>query len=159
MSLAGPSRLRGDSKASGSRQGSRRAGPRSSAVAPTGVAAAQRLWNDGHRRHAVAAAAEAVSGQMKQLTDRNDAPDTSLWQQAFSKDEPLEGKPRLRWPGDTSDQDVKMNGRRNTQRDQRRQGHAANIRRQYGPYGRCVAPPSALPSGWFSSSRTRPTPD
>lgn len=88
-------------------------------------AAAQRLWNDGHRRHAVAAAAEAVSGQMKQLTDRNDAPDTSLWQQAFSKDEPLEGKPRLRWPGDTSDQDVKMNGRRNTQRDQRRQGHAA----------------------------------
>lgn len=52
-------------------------------------AAAQRLWNDGHRRHAVAAAAEAVSGQMKQLTDRNDAPDTSLWQQAFSKDEPL----------------------------------------------------------------------
>lgn len=110
-------------------------------------AAAQRLWNDGHRRHAVAAAAEAVSGQMKQLTDRNDAPDTSLWQQAFSKDEPLEGKPRLRWPGDTSDQDVKMNGRRNTQRDQRRQGHAANIRRQYGPYGRCVAPPSALPFG------------
>lgn len=84
---------------------------------------------------------------MKQLTDRNDAPDTSLWQQAFSKDEPLEGKPRLRWPGDTSDQDVKMNGRRNTQRDQRRQGHAANIRRQYGPYGRCVAPPSALPFG------------
>jgi hypothetical protein len=159
MSLAGPSRLRGDSKASGSRQGSRRAGPRSSAVAPTGVAAAQRLWNDGHRRHAVAAAAEAVSGQMKQLTDRNDAPDTSLWQQAFSKDEPLEGKPRLRWPGDTSDQDVKMNGRRNTQRDQRRQGHAATYAASMARMDGAWRRPRRYPSGWFSSSRTRPTPD
>lgn len=70
-------------------------------------AAAQRLWNDGHLRLAVAAAAEAVTGQMKQLTERNDAPDTSLWQQAFSKDQPESGKPRLRWPGDPSDQDVK----------------------------------------------------
>ena len=70
-------------------------------------AAAQRLWNDGHRRQAVAAAAEAVSGQLKQLTGRNDASDTSLWQQAFSTDAPVEGKPRLRWSGDPSDQDVK----------------------------------------------------
>jgi uncharacterized protein (TIGR02391 family) len=70
-------------------------------------AAAQRLWNDGHLRLAVAAAAEAVTGQMKQLTGRNDAPDTSLWQQAFSKDQPEPGKPRLRWPGDPTDQDVK----------------------------------------------------
>jgi hypothetical protein len=31
-------------------------------------AAALRLWNDGHRRLAVAPAAEAVTGQMKQLT-------------------------------------------------------------------------------------------
>jgi len=70
-------------------------------------ASAQRLWNDGHRRHAVAAAAAAVSGQMKQLTERNDAPDTSLWQQAFSDNEPVQGKSRLRWPGDPADQDVK----------------------------------------------------
>jgi uncharacterized protein (TIGR02391 family) len=69
--------------------------------------AAQRLWNDGHLRHAVAAAAEAVTGQMKQLTGRNDAPDTSLWQQAFSNAPSEPGKPRLRWPGDPSDQDVK----------------------------------------------------
>ncbi|SDO31587.1 Protein of unknown function (Hypoth_ymh) [Cryobacterium flavum] len=69
--------------------------------------AAQRLWNDGHLRHAVSAAAEAVSGQMKQLTRRNDAPDTSLWQQAFAKDTPQIGKARLRWPGDQADQDVK----------------------------------------------------
>lgn len=58
--------------------------------------AAQRLWNDGHLRHAVSAAAEAVSGQMKQLTDRNDAADTSLWQQAFAQDAPRPGKARLR---------------------------------------------------------------
>jgi len=70
-------------------------------------ASAQRLWNDGHRRQAVAAAAEAVSGQMKQLTDRNDGTDTSLWQQAFSERGPVEGKPRLRWPGDPADQDVR----------------------------------------------------
>lgn len=70
-------------------------------------AAAQRLWNDGHLRQGVAAAAEAVSGQMKQLTGRNNATDTSLWQQAFAAAEPQEGKPRLRWPGDPDDQDVK----------------------------------------------------
>ncbi|MER8026725.1 TIGR02391 family protein [Glutamicibacter protophormiae] len=70
-------------------------------------AAAQRLWNDGHLRQAVAAAAEAVSGQMKQLTGRNDAGDTSLWQQAFSSASPQKGKPRLRWPGESEDQDVK----------------------------------------------------
>lgn len=70
-------------------------------------AASQRLWNDGHVRLAVAAAAEAVTGPMKQLTGRNDAPDTSLWQQAFSKEQPEPGKPRLRWPGDPTDQDMK----------------------------------------------------
>jgi hypothetical protein len=70
-------------------------------------AAAQRLWNDGHLRQAVAASAEAVSGQMKQLIGRNNASDTSLWQQAFAIADPQEGKPRLRWPGDSDDQDVK----------------------------------------------------
>jgi hypothetical protein len=70
-------------------------------------AAAQRLWNDGHLRQAIAAAAEAVNGQMKQLTGRNNASDTSLWQQAFATADPQEGKPRLRWQGDSDDQDVK----------------------------------------------------
>jgi hypothetical protein len=70
-------------------------------------AAAQRLWNDGHLRHAIAAACEAVTGQMKHLTRRGDAPDTSLWQQAFSKDAPQAGKSRLRWPGVPDDLDVK----------------------------------------------------
>lgn len=70
-------------------------------------ASAQRLWNDGHLRHAVSTAAEAVSGQMKQLTQRKDASDTSLWQQAFASDQPREGKARLRWPGNVENQDVK----------------------------------------------------
>ena len=52
-------------------------------------------------------AAESVSGQMKQLTDRNDAPDTSLWQQAFAQGAPQAGKTRLKWPGDQANQDVK----------------------------------------------------
>jgi len=68
---------------------------------------AQRLWNDGHLRQAVSAAAEAVSGQMKELTNRRDASDTSLWQQAFAQDAPRPDKLRLRWPGDQADQDVK----------------------------------------------------
>lgn len=69
-------------------------------------AAAARLWNDGHLRLAVAAAAEAVSGQMKQLTGRNDASDTQLWQQAFAQAAPQPDKPRLRWPGKPTDQTV-----------------------------------------------------
>lgn len=69
--------------------------------------AAQRLWNDGHAREAVRAAAETASFNMKQLTGRSDADDTSLWQQAFS-DKPAEpGKPRLRWRGDPTDLNVK----------------------------------------------------
>ncbi|WP_157884289.1 TIGR02391 family protein [Arthrobacter alpinus] len=59
--------------------------------------AAQRLWNDCRFRHAMAAAAEDVSGQMKQLTCRNDVPDTSFWQQAFLNATAEPGKPRLRW--------------------------------------------------------------
>lgn len=69
--------------------------------------AAQRLWNDGHPREAVRAAAETVSLNMKRLTDRSDADDTSLWQQAFSDKPPEPGKPRLRWKGDPTNLNVK----------------------------------------------------
>lgn len=44
---------------------------------------------------------------MKHLTNRNDASDTSLWQQAFVQDAARPGKARLRWPGDQMNQDVK----------------------------------------------------
>lgn len=76
------------------------------ALHPLVWGAARRLWRDGHYREAVNAAAEAVIGHVKALTRRNDVPETSLWQQVFSKDEPTAGKPRLRWPGDPADRNV-----------------------------------------------------
>lgn len=79
----------------------------SATLHPIVWATAQRLWNDGHFRQAVSTAAEAVTDQMKQLTVRNDAPSTALWQQAFSNNPPEEGKPRLRWPGRADDENVK----------------------------------------------------
>lgn len=69
--------------------------------------AARALWLNQHRREAVAAAAEALIGQVKELTGRYDLPDTSLWQEAFSANPPSPGKPRLRWPGNPDDRLVK----------------------------------------------------
>jgi hypothetical protein len=69
--------------------------------------AAAALWRDGHRRLAVAAACEALIGQVKARLGRYDVPDTALWQQAFSTSAPEPGKPRLRWPGSPEDMTVK----------------------------------------------------
>lgn len=69
--------------------------------------AARRLWGNGHFRQAVAAAAESLISHVKVLTGRNDVPDTSLWQETFSEKEPMEHKPRLRWPGEPKDRDVR----------------------------------------------------
>jgi hypothetical protein len=69
--------------------------------------AAGRLWRDRHFRQAVSAAAEAPIAQVKTRTDRNDVSDTALWQETFSDKDPLPGKPRLRWPGNPADRDVK----------------------------------------------------
>lgn len=67
---------------------------------------AARLWRDGHYRQAVSAAADGVVGLVKSRTGRRDIEDTSQWQQAFSKDDPEPGKPRLRWPGNQTDKTV-----------------------------------------------------
>jgi len=67
---------------------------------------AARLWRDGHYRQAVSAAADGLIGLVKSRTGRRDIEDTSLWQQAFSKDDPEPGKPRLRWPGNQTDKTV-----------------------------------------------------
>lgn len=69
--------------------------------------AAGSLWRGGHYREAVAGAAEALVNQVKTLTNRRDASETSVWQQAFSERPPESGSPRLRWPGDPSDRAVK----------------------------------------------------
>jgi hypothetical protein len=67
----------------------------------------RRLWNDTHFNDAVRRACEALVAQLKAVTGRNNAPDTSLWQQAFSEKAPKLGEPRLRWPGDPADQTVR----------------------------------------------------
>lgn len=69
--------------------------------------AASRLWGDGHYRAAISAGAEALVAQVKSLTGRNDVAETGLWQEAFSENAPAPGKPRLRWPGEPTDRDVK----------------------------------------------------
>jgi Protein of unknown function (Hypoth_ymh) len=69
--------------------------------------AAKGLWRDGHHRQAVAAASETLIAQVKFRTGRNDIPETALWQDAFSERAPEPGKPRLRWPGEPKNRDVK----------------------------------------------------
>lgn len=69
--------------------------------------AASRLWRDGHFRQAVAAAAETLITHVKSRTQRNDVAETALWQETFSDKAPELGKPRLRWPGEPTNRDVK----------------------------------------------------
>lgn len=76
------------------------------AMHPLVWGAAARLWRDGHYRESVTAAADALVAQLKVMTKRNDVAETALWQETFSNQEPVPGKPRLRWPGHSSDRDV-----------------------------------------------------
>lgn len=69
--------------------------------------AAKGLWRDGHYKQAVHTAADAVVQHARSITGRRDGSDTSLWQQLFSSEAPKPGSPRLRWPGNPSDQTVK----------------------------------------------------
>lgn len=68
--------------------------------------AASRLWRDGHFRQAVASA-ETLITHVKSRARRNDVSGTALWQETFSEKLPEPGKPRLRWPGDPNNRDVK----------------------------------------------------
>ncbi|WP_280496816.1 TIGR02391 family protein, partial [Nocardia farcinica] len=83
----------------------RPAGP--AGMHPTVWGAARPLWNDGHYREAVAAAAEALVDKVKTLVKRRDIAETPLWQQAFSNAPAKPGEIRLRWPGEPDDRDVK----------------------------------------------------
>ncbi|WP_448060424.1 TIGR02391 family protein [Cellulomonas hominis] len=68
--------------------------------------AARGLWLSGYYQQAVAAAAEALVGQVKVRVGRNDVAETALWQEVFSDKPPQPGKARLRWPGDPADRNV-----------------------------------------------------
>ncbi|TLG00307.1 TIGR02391 family protein [Nocardia cyriacigeorgica] len=74
---------------------------------PTVWGAARPLWDDGHYREAVAAAAEALADKVKTLVKRRDIAETSVWQHAFSNAPAKPGEMRLRWPGEPDDRDVK----------------------------------------------------
>ncbi|MDV3136743.1 TIGR02391 family protein [Mycobacterium sp. 29Ha] len=67
---------------------------------------AARLWRDEHYRQAVQAAADGVVQLVKSRTGGPELDDTARWNQAFSKDDPEPGRPRLRWPGDQTDRTV-----------------------------------------------------
>jgi Protein of unknown function (Hypoth_ymh) len=61
--------------------------------------AAARLWEDGHRRQAVQAAASAVENWLRAKTNAHQGSIASLAASAFSPDEPKPGSPRLRFSG------------------------------------------------------------
>ncbi|MFJ9086891.1 MULTISPECIES: TIGR02391 family protein [unclassified Streptomyces] len=65
---------------------------------------ARSLWQSGHFREAVTAAARKVNAETQNKVDRRDVSEAALFQNVFSKDDPKPGQPRLRLrPDDGSD--------------------------------------------------------
>lgn len=62
------------------------------------------LWESQHYRQAVHAAATAINAHTQNKLGRRDVSDDRLMQEAFSPHKPEPGKPRLRCPGDPTDQ-------------------------------------------------------
>lgn len=73
--------------------------------------AAQTLWDSGHYRLAVQAAATAINAHTQAKLTRRDVADDSLMQEAFSANPPQVSKPRLRCPGDPSNPTVQSRQR------------------------------------------------
>jgi hypothetical protein len=84
-------------------------GPRLSAgeLHPWAWEAARSLWETGHYREAVQAAATSVNAHLQALAKRRDVSDYKLVTELFSEKDPEPGKPRLRWPGDPTDEEFK----------------------------------------------------
>ncbi|MCX4758736.1 TIGR02391 family protein [Kitasatospora purpeofusca] len=61
---------------------------------------ARSLWQSGHFREAVTAAARKVNAETQNKVGRRDASETALFQSVFSKDAPKTGQPRLRLTAD-----------------------------------------------------------
>ncbi|MGW1602973.1 TIGR02391 family protein [Streptomyces eurythermus] len=57
---------------------------------------ARALWQSGHYREAVTAAARKVNAETQNKVGRRDASETALFQSVFSRDDPKPGQPRLR---------------------------------------------------------------
>jgi Protein of unknown function (Hypoth_ymh) len=87
-------------------------GPRISAadLHPIVWNAAARLWDGGHFRQAVESAATAVDDSLRAKLGRSDIRGAALIAQAFTKEEPEPGKPRLRFSHlDPNDRDTWTN--------------------------------------------------
>jgi Protein of unknown function (Hypoth_ymh) len=64
---------------------------------------AKKLWNSGHYRDAVAAAARGVNAMTQAKVSRKDVSEVDLFKQCFSPNAPVPNQPRLRlWPDDGS---------------------------------------------------------
>ncbi|WP_442577135.1 TIGR02391 family protein [Microbacterium sp. F51-2R] len=77
------------------------------ALHPLIWSAASGRWESGHYSDAVQRAATALSGYVKDQTERYELGDSQLMLQAFSLDSPQQDRPRLRWPGNDDDLTVK----------------------------------------------------
>lgn len=63
-------------------------------------AAARSLWQSGHYREAVRAAAVKINAETQNKVNRRDVAETDLFKQSYSDDAPQPGKSRLRPAGD-----------------------------------------------------------
>lgn len=64
-------------------------------------------WSAGHYLDAVQRAATFLNAHIQDLTGRHDVSDSQLMSEVFSLSDPAIGKPRLRWPGKSTDLTVK----------------------------------------------------
>ena len=64
-------------------------------------------WTTHQYRVAVREAAEALTVEWKTRLGRNDVDDTVFWQQTLSPGDPQPQRPKLVWPGDTTDKTTK----------------------------------------------------
>lgn len=69
--------------------------------------AARSLWETQHYREAVQAAATSINAHLQDLACRRDVSDYKLIAELLSDKNPEPGKPRLRWPGNPSDEAFK----------------------------------------------------
>lgn len=69
--------------------------------------AARTFWDSKHYRAAVHQAALSINAHLQDKVDRRDISDDRLVSACFSEKDPDEGNPRLRVPGDETDQTVR----------------------------------------------------
>lgn len=85
--------------------------PETEAMHPLVWGAARGLWHGKYFREAVVTAVGAVIDHVRQLTGRMDLDEKDVFTRAFSNDDPKAGDPRLRWPGDQTEQTARSMNR------------------------------------------------